>query len=49
MQACKKSNKCFTAQILLMLHIKMSTNDSFLIMHFGSSKNEDRTLKSNKI
>ena len=46
MQECEKFNKWFTVQILMKLHIKISTNDSFLIMHFESSKNENRTLKS---
>ena len=48
MQECKKSSKCFTIQILMTLHIKISTNDSFLIKHFGSSKNKNKTLKSKK-
>ena len=46
MQECKTSNKWFTVKILMKLQMKMSTNDSFLIMHFGSSKIENRTLKS---
>ena len=46
MQKCKKSNKCFTIQILMKLHMKMSTNGSFLIMHFGSTKNKILKIKN---
>ena len=34
--------------MLIKLHVDMPTNDFFLIMHFGNSKNKNKTLKSKK-